>query len=100
MEKAKTTENGSRRKLYSVVESEQSLIDGQEQYNTLLRSRRLDLGLTMQQVAKLAGISLAQYQKFEYGLRPFENCRMLTGLKVCAALELDPYELLSYRKTL
>jgi cellulose biosynthesis protein BcsQ len=73
MEKAKTTENGSRRKLYSVVESEQSLIDGQEQYNTLLRSRRLDLGLTMQQVAKLAGISLAQYQKFEYGKRQLSS---------------------------
>ena len=93
MEKAKTTENGSRRKLYSVVESAQSLMDGEEQYNSLLRSRRLDLGLTMQQVAKLAGISLAQYQKFEYGKRQLSSCSMRVGLAICAALKIDPRDL-------
>ena len=66
----------------------------------ILKARRKELGLTQTEVARECGIELQAYQKFEYGLRPFENCRMLTGLKVCAALELDPYELLSYRKTL
>lgn len=59
---------------------------------TILRERRLELGLTQNEVARESGIDLQHYQQFEYGVRVFSNCRMQTGLRVCAVLELDPYE--------
>ena len=42
----------------------------------ILRDRRLELGLTQEQVALDLGMSIHQYQ-----------------LRICAVLELDPYEL-------
>ncbi|MBR0425664.1 MAG: helix-turn-helix transcriptional regulator [Clostridia bacterium] len=82
-----------RKKLYSVVEEERDAIEGNGKYDELLRSRRLELGLSMQQVAKLAGISLPQYQKFEYKTRSLANCSMRVGLAICAALKIDPRDL-------
>ena len=81
------------RKLYSVVESEHAAVEADYKYNELLRNQRIKLGLTMQQVARLAGISLAQYQKFEYGTRQLSTCSMRIGLAVCAALQIDPRDL-------
>lgn len=78
------------KKLYSVIESERAAAETVFRYNELLRSKRLKLGLIMQQVARLAGISLAQYQKFEYGKRQLSTCSMRVGLAVCAALQIDP----------
>jgi len=80
-------------KLYSVVEEEREAIEGHGKYDELLRSRRIELGLTMQQVAKLAGITLPQYQKFEYKKRSLANCSMRVGLAICAALKIDPRDL-------
>ncbi|MBR3179244.1 MAG: helix-turn-helix transcriptional regulator [Clostridia bacterium] len=82
-----------RKRLYSVVEEEKEAIEGYDKYDELLRSRRLELGLTMQQVAKLAGITLPQYQKFEYKKRSLANCSMRVGLAICAALKIDPRDL-------
>ena len=62
----------------------------------ILKERRTELGLTQVQVAMESGIELQQYQRYEMGKRPFETCSFKIGLRVCAALELDPYELLSY----
>ena len=82
-----------RKRLYSVVEEEKEAIEGYDKYDELLRSRRLELGLTMQQVAKLAGITLPRYQKFEYKKRSLANCSMRVGLAICAALKIDPRDL-------
>ena len=60
----------------------------------ILKERRRELGLTQIEVAMESGIELQQYQRFEKGSRPFETCSFKIGLRVCAALELDPYELL------
>ena len=59
----------------------------------ILKTRRLELGMTQTEVAHESGIELQQYQRYESGIRPFENCSIRIGLKVCAALELDPYDL-------
>ena len=59
----------------------------------ILLSRREQLGFTMQQVADLAGIQFPQYQRLESGERPLSACSMRIGLAVCAALLLDPYDM-------
>lgn len=58
----------------------------------VLISRREQLGFTQEQVAKMAGIQLSQYQRFESGERDLANSSMKTGLAVCAVLLLDPYK--------
>ena len=57
----------------------------------ILRNRRKELGLTQMEAAVRAGLVLQQYQRFEYGNQRLSNVNMITALKVCAALELDPY---------
>ncbi len=59
----------------------------------ILRSRREQLGLTMQQVAEMAGLKFSQYQRIEAGERALEACSMKVGLSICAALLLDPYKM-------
>ena len=58
----------------------------------IIRDRRIELGLTQEQAAMELGISLQQYQRYEYGERRFSNCPMRIGLRICAVLELDPFE--------
>ncbi len=58
----------------------------------ILGERRIELGLTQEDVAFEAGISLQRYQRFEYGTQKLSNSRMKAGLRICSALELDPYE--------
>lgn len=58
----------------------------------IIRERRIELGLTQEETAIELGISLQQYQRYEYGERKFSNCPMRIGLRICALLELDPYE--------
>lgn len=59
----------------------------------ILRERRIELGLTQDQVAAEAGIQLQYYQLFEYGRRSLATCNMKVGLLICATLKLDPYEI-------
>ena len=59
----------------------------------ILKSRREELGYTQQQVADETGMELRQYQRYEYGIQLLTNARMKQGLRICAALELDPFEL-------
>ena len=68
-------------------------IIGQEDYQ-VLRSRRMQLGLSQQQVADAAQIQLKQYQRIETGNRHISGCSMRVGLAVCAALLLDPLDFL------
>ncbi len=58
----------------------------------LLRDRRLELGLSQEELALELGMSMHQYQRYEYGETKLANCRMYTGLKICAILELNPFE--------
>ena len=59
----------------------------------ILRDRRLELGLTQEEVALELGMNIRQYQRYEYGEHRFSNCPMKIGLRICAVLELDPYEI-------
>ena len=59
----------------------------------ILKKRRKELGLTQTDVADAIGVQLQQYQMFEYGTRKVSTSSMILGLRLCAALELDPYEL-------
>lgn len=57
----------------------------------VLRSRRVQLGLSQQEVADRAGVKLPQYQRLEAGTRQLSGCSMRIGLAICAVLLLDPY---------
>lgn len=64
----------------------------EEREARMLRERRAAMGMTQGQVAAEIGIELQQYQRYEYGYATLSNARMKIGLRICAALELDPYE--------
>ena len=61
----------------------------------ILRSRRLELGLTQEQVALSLGMSIHQYQRYEYGEHKLSNCPMKIGLRICTVFGLDPFEVLA-----
>ena len=61
----------------------------------ILRDRRKELGLTQEEVALALGMSIHQYQRYEYGESEMSNTRMRTGLRICAVLHLDPYEVIN-----
>ena len=58
----------------------------------MLRERRLELGMTQEEVALELGRSIHQYQRYEYGEHKLSNCPLKIGLRICAVLELDPFE--------
>ena len=60
----------------------------------ILREQRLFLEMTQQEVANELGVSLQQYQRYEYGDRDLRKMPMELGLKICYLLEIDPYELI------
>ena len=60
----------------------------------ILREQRLFLEMTQQEVADELGVSLQQYQRYEYGDRSLRKMPMELGLKICYLLEIDPYELI------
>ena len=59
----------------------------------ILKNRRVKLGLTQQEIAVELGMHIRQYQRFEYGEQSLAKCSMQTGLRICAALHLNPYEI-------
>ena len=59
----------------------------------ILRKRRKELNLTQAEVADAIGVQVQQYQLFEYGTRKVSTSSMILGLRLCAVLELEPYEL-------
>lgn len=65
----------------------------------ILRKRRKEMGMTQTDVAGQIGIQLQQYQLYEYGKRKVSSSSMLLGLRLCAVLELDPYELIFEKST-
>jgi len=59
--------------------------------NWILRSQREKLGLTQEEVAKRAGITLKQYQRFESleHHASFQSTTPRIAERVCAALQLS-----------
>ncbi len=58
----------------------------------IIRERRQELDMTQEEVALELGMSIHQYQRYEYGDHRIANCPMRIGLRICSVLELDPYE--------
>lgn len=56
---------------------------------SILRERRIILGLTQQQVADRAHIVLQQYQKFESGERKISTSSFRIACRIIEALEMD-----------
>ena len=59
----------------------------------ILKNRRLELNLHQRDICNETGINLQQYQRFEYGTRDVTKLNAKDFLRICAVLELDPYEL-------
>ena len=59
----------------------------------MIRSARLQMGYTQQEVATLIGVHIKAYQRLEYGERDIRKMPMDLGLKMCYLLELNPFEL-------
>ena len=62
---------------------------GHIKHNTILREKRLVLGLTQQQVADLAKVSYCQYQRFESGERNIMTASFQIACRVIKALNMD-----------
>ena len=63
----------------------------------ILASRRQQLAMTQTEVAERAHIRPSQYNRLESGERMLQECSMEIGMAICAALLLDPYQLLPLR---
>lgn len=59
-----------------------------------LRERGKEKGLTQTQVANQAQIKLRQYQRFESQERELISCSALIYLRICRALDFDPFHFL------
>lgn len=57
---------------------------------SILKERRLALGLTQEQVAERARIHINQYQKFESGERELYSASFRIGVSICIVLRIDP----------
>ena len=62
---------------------------GHFKHNSILREKRLVLGLTQQQVADLAKVNYGQYQKFESGERNIMTASFQIACRVIKALNMD-----------
>ena len=58
-----------------------------------IRTKRIALGLTQEEVANQAGIRLRLYQDYEDGTKRFSRASFQTGIQICRVLRLDPMKL-------
>lgn len=65
------------------------MVHAHNDMHSILREKRVVLGLTQKQVADRANILLQQYQKFESGERNILSGSFKTACKVIEALEMD-----------
>ena len=82
---------------FKPLELPKMMLNGEEwdvlvQDYVLLKNRRLELGLTQQQVADKAKIQLRQYQRVESGERHIRGASARFMLAICTVLRIDPYE--------
>ncbi len=66
-----------------------SLCHLDDDMHSVLREKRVILGLTQKQVAEKANMVLQQYQKFESGERNIMTCSFQTTCRILEALEID-----------
>lgn len=59
------------------------------------KSARQSAGLTQQQLADQTGINIRQIQKVEAGDIKLSNLTAANYLRLCRALDLDPWQILS-----
>ena len=59
----------------------------------MIRQARLRMGYSQQHVATMLGMQIRQYQRLEYGEREIYRVGFRAGLALCAALHLDPVDL-------
>ena len=59
---------------------------------SIIRSRRMELRLSQKEVAEAIGVELRQYQRFEYGERLVSRTNLKQGLRICAALQIEPFD--------
>lgn len=59
-----------------------------------LKEKRLELGLTLEQVAEKVGVGKSTVRKWETGM--IKNMKTDKILKLCAILQIDPYTLMSF----
>ena len=62
----------------------------------MITKRRLELGLSQQDVAIELGMHVRQYQRYEYGEQDLSKCAFATGLRLCSVLGLNPYDVVSF----
>lgn len=55
------------------------------------RRQREAMGLTQRQVAEICKIDIRQYQRIESGERYISSATFRLGIRICAALSLDPH---------
>ena len=60
--------------------------------NLMVWARRRK-GYSQQMVSEMTGIDLRQYQRLEHGERDIRRASMKTGLSICKALDIDPFQL-------
>ena len=60
----------------------------------ILRTARKKSGLSQLQLATELNMQVRQYQRLEYGERPFSSVNIRVGLELCRILQIDPYELI------
>ena len=59
----------------------------------ILRTARKKSGLSQLQLATALDVQVRQYQRLEYGERPFSSVNIRLGLIICLILQIDPYDL-------
>ena len=59
----------------------------------ILKKQRISLGYTQEHMSVELGMSIHQYQRYEYDQHSIANCPMKIGLRICHILRIDPYEL-------
>ena len=67
-----------------------------ERQTKIIADARKAMGYSQQQVATIIGVHVRQYQRIEYGERPMGSINMRFGLAVCAILEINPFDLVSF----
>lgn len=79
------------------INGESGTYDLMMPHRAILYHRRIELGLTQQQVADRARIKLEQYQKYESGERSMESASFRIGMAISDVLKLDPHRFTGFK---
>ena len=62
-----------------------------------LKSMREERGLSQNELAKMANVSVRMIQHYEQGFKDINNAKVLTVLRLAEALDCDVYRILNER---